>query len=178
MGLMNAVFEKASSLSMHGKLDPSFPNIQTLMAVDPTRMAGAAVPIHWLWLGPTLICVSIGLLASEVAAVALVPVGIMVILTFLQLTIARRIAKARRQMIKFTDSRVQLTTEILHDIRLIKSFAWENHALKMVQEKRAEELKGLRKLLILMGTNMILFSSVQSLFPFALLSRTITFTTT
>ena len=157
MGLMNAVFEKASSLSMHGKLDPSFPNIQTLMAVDPTRMAGAAVPMHWLWLGPVLICVSIGLLASEIKTVALVPVGIMAVLTFLQLMIARRIAKARRQMVKFTDSRVQLTTEILHGIRLIKSFAWENHALKMVQEKRTEELRGLRKLLILMGTNMILF---------------------
>ena len=40
---------------------------------------------------------------------------------------------------------------------MIKSFAWEKHALKMVQEKREEELKGLRKLLVLMGMNMVLF---------------------
>jgi len=157
LGFMNKVWEKAIRLSSAGKQDPSMGNIQTLMAVDPMRIFGGAVGVHWIWLGPVLICAAVGLMAIEIGPVALVPVVVLLIIVFIQIKIVLRIKRTRRNVVQHTDRRVQLTNEILTGIRMIKAYAWEEHATIMVEEARSKELHHLKWLLYYLAANAIVF---------------------
>jgi len=46
---------------------------------------------------------------------------------------------------KAQDERMNLTNEMLQNIKIIKMYAWENIFLKLVSEKRTQELKVLAK---------------------------------
>ena len=98
LGFMNKVWEKALRLSSSGKQDPSMGNIQTLMAVDPMRIFGGAVGVHWIWLGPVLICAAVALMAIEIGWIALVPVCILFLIMFFQIKIVIRIKATRRKL--------------------------------------------------------------------------------
>ena len=101
LGFMNKVWEKALRLSSSGKQDPSMGNIQTLMAVDPMRIFGGAVGVHWIWLGPVLICAAVALMAIEIGWIALVPVCILFLIMFFQIKIVIRIKATRRKLGKY-----------------------------------------------------------------------------
>ena len=157
LGFMNKVWEKALRLSSSGKLDPSMGNIQTLMAVDPMRIMGGAIGVHWVWLGPVLIIAAVFLMAIEIGLVSLVAVGILLVIIVIQINIVLKIKQTRRKLVSFTDKRIQLTNEILTGIRMIKSYAWEEHATLMVEEARQQELFHLKWLLYYLAGNAIVF---------------------
>ena len=157
LGFMNQVWEKAIRLSSAGKLDPSMGNIQTLMAVDPARIMMGAIGVHWVWLGWVLIIASVGLMAVEIGWVALVPVACLLIIVIVQLIVVRKIGKTRRDVVQATDRRVQLTNEFLTGIRMLKMYAWESHAGTLVENARNEELSSLKRLLLLLQTNAVIF---------------------
>ncbi|KAI0691343.1 hypothetical protein BC835DRAFT_1360883 [Cytidiella melzeri] len=58
---------------------------------------------------------------------------------------ARHIQSAQKEKMRKTDSRVQLVTEIMNVIRMIKLFAWERKMHDRLAEKREEELQYLKK---------------------------------
>lgn len=72
LGFMNQVWEKALKISSSGKQDTSMGNIQTLMAVDPMRIMGGSIGVHWAWVGPVLIFAAVVLMSIEIGWVALV----------------------------------------------------------------------------------------------------------
>jgi L-ribulose-5-phosphate 3-epimerase UlaE len=51
----------------------------------------------------------------------------------------------RNKAIKITDKRVQLTTEVLQGIRLIKCYGWEMFYLHRIGGLREAEVKAIRK---------------------------------
>ena len=65
-------------------------------------------------------------------------------------------------IVTFTDKRIQLTNEILTGIRMIKAYAWEEHATIMVEEARTQELYYLKWLLYYLAANAIVFFMVRS----------------
>ena len=75
--LQNAVYKKATQLSSKGRSDPRAGNIGTLIAVDPMRVFGAAIGVHWLWIGWPLIIASVVMVYTEVGELAVVPIGVM-----------------------------------------------------------------------------------------------------
>eukprot|EP01119_Soliformovum_irregulare_P019256 TRINITY_DN6054_c0_g1_i1.p1 TRINITY_DN6054_c0_g1~~TRINITY_DN6054_c0_g1_i1.p1 ORF type:complete len:862 (-),score=273.34 TRINITY_DN6054_c0_g1_i1:36-2621(-) len=68
--------------------------------------------------------------------------------------ISRRIAKARKELIDVTDTRVKLTNEILKGVRVIKFHAYEEQFREKILGIREIELKKLRRLVILREFNM------------------------
>ena len=64
-------------------------------------------------------------------------------------------------IVTFTDKRIQLTNEILTGIRMIKAYAWEEHATIMVEEARTQELYYLKWLLYYLAANAIVFFMVR-----------------
>jgi ABC-type multidrug transport system fused ATPase/permease subunit len=147
LGFMNKIWEKALRLSSYGKLDSKLGNIQTLMAVDPARIMGGAIGVHWTWLGPVLIIAAVCLMSIEIGYVSLISVGILLIIIVVQINIVLRIKSTRRKLVKHTDQRIQLTNEILTGIRMIKCYSWEKHAMNMVSDARNKELYHLKWLL-------------------------------
>eukprot|EP00505_MAST-04D_sp_SCG-Rhode-Island_P002313 Stramenopile-MAST_4_protein_2313 len=157
LGFMNQIWEKAMRLSSAGKLDPSMGNIQTLMAVDPNRIMMGSVGVHWVWLGWILIAASVGFMAVEIGWVALVPVACLIVIIVIQLLIVRRIGSTRRAVVQATDRRVQLTSEFLTAIRMIKMYSWEAAAGSAVEDARSKELSSLKRLLLLLQANAVIF---------------------
>jgi ABC-type bacteriocin/lantibiotic exporter with double-glycine peptidase domain len=52
----------------------------------------------------------------------------------------------RKTYMKTQDRRMNLTTEFLQNIKIIKMYAWEKIFLKLIGERRNDELKVLNKL--------------------------------
>ena len=136
---MNFVFRNAIKLSSTSKLSQSSGNIVTLMSVDPMLVFGGTVPQHWIWLGPVLVVLSMSLLTTELGPISVVPVGMMIIMASVQIKLFNMISITRRALLKKTDKRISVITEILSGIRIIKSYAWEKRAAQQVQGLREQE---------------------------------------
>jgi ATP-binding cassette subfamily C (CFTR/MRP) protein 1 len=52
--------------------------------------------------------------------------------------------KQRKKGVKITDERIRLITEVLHGIRLIKSFAWEDFYSHRIGTLRSREIKTIK----------------------------------
>eukprot|EP00944_MAST-04C_sp_MAST-4C-sp1_P015843 g15843.t1 len=155
--VMNFVYRKAIKLSSTSKLSQSSGNIVTLMSVDPMLVFGGTVPQHWIWLGPVLIVLSMSLLTTELGPISVVPVGMMIIMASVQIKLFNLISITRRAVLKKTDKRISVITEILSGIRIIKSYAWEKRAAQQVQGLREQETTQLRRLLYLQAANQVIF---------------------
>ena len=155
--VMNFVYRKAIKLSSTSKLSQSSGNIVTLMSVDPMLVFGGTVPQHWIWLGPVLVVLSMSLLTTELGPISVVPVGMMIIMASVQIKLFNMISITRRALLKKTDKRISVITEILSGIRIIKSYAWEKRAAQQVQGLREQETTQLRRLLYLQAANQVIF---------------------
>ena len=155
--MMSALFRKMLRISQHCKLEFGAGKITTMMSVDSQRIAMAFVLSHWLWMGPFLCIVSLGLIYSEVGYVVVVPAVLVMIVVFIQARVAKSIGAYRRKIMKLTDKRISFTTEVLSGIRVIKANAWETSASKIVNTIRAQEMRQVRALLLLQAANTCLF---------------------
>jgi uncharacterized MnhB-related membrane protein len=79
--------------------------------------------------------------------------GIILILLPLQIYLARLKSKIGFENTKLTSQRVQIMSEILNSIRLIKFYAWELPFYNEISELRQRELALLRKNLIANAVN-------------------------
>lgn len=76
---------------------------------------------------------------------AFAAVGAMLCLGPYQSTIARLFMKYQNQVLIAADERLSLTTEVFQAIKVLKFFAWERKFAEKLAEKRAAELRALRK---------------------------------
>merc|ERR550534_1607652 len=70
--------------------------------------------------------------------------------------IKKIIVKHKKKLLKWTDTRVKLTTEILQGILLVKMYAWETPFVIRLEKLRRKELSKLKIVLIckMMGVNL------------------------
>ncbi|KAJ7919040.1 P-loop containing nucleoside triphosphate hydrolase protein [Mycena leptocephala] len=76
---------------------------------------------------------------------AFVGMGVMVLLFPLPGYVAKLVQTVQQQRLKKTDARVQVVTETMNVLRMIKLFGWERQMNERVAEKREEELNWLWK---------------------------------
>ncbi|KAJ7293178.1 hypothetical protein C8J57DRAFT_1703993 [Mycena rebaudengoi] len=76
---------------------------------------------------------------------AFVGMGVMVALFPLPGYVAKLVQTVQQQRLKRTDARVQVVTETLNVLRMIKMFGWESQMQERVADKREEELNWLWK---------------------------------
>lgn len=67
--------------------------------------------------------------------------GVFLFFTLLGLPLGRIQLRLRRKTLHAKDVRINIVTEILETIRLLKNFAWEEPWLKKAQQARRRELK-------------------------------------
>lgn len=72
---------------------------------------------------------------------ALVGIAMIVLMSPVNVVIARRMAVMQRDLRKIQDARISAISEYLASIRAIKYFAWENAIVKKVSEIRGREQK-------------------------------------
>ncbi|KAI9983322.1 hypothetical protein PInf_007282 [Phytophthora infestans] len=117
--LLDAVYRKSLRLSSEARQKYSSGEIMTLVSVDIDRVFNGMMNGPWVLLAPigfTISVVLIGVLFDPVAAVAGLVLLILVLAT--SLSLAKRIGRARRDLLHVTAERLRVTSEALQGIRV------------------------------------------------------------
>ena len=63
--------------------------------------------------------------------------------------ITKIVSKYNRQMMKYKDKRTKLISEVVAGIKIIKMYTWEGSYIQRISQVRKEELKLIRKVMML-----------------------------
>ena len=141
--------------------------VANLMAVDTANIAEATSNFHLLWAGvPAELVIGIILLYSLLGYASIAGFAIMVLLLPVKILIARGFSKVQAHIMAATDTRIQATSELIQNIRVIKSFAWEDSFISDIQGKRNLELKRLRRRFVLWTLAVTLYNTTPVLITF------------
>lgn len=121
--------------------------ITNLMSVDTYRIDQASALFHMLWTSPVSLIITLVLLLINLSYNALAGFALLVIGTPFLTNAIRRLLARRKAINKITDQRVSLTQEILHSVRFVKYFGWENSFLERLGEYRDKEIHSIQILL-------------------------------
>ncbi|KAG6960014.1 hypothetical protein JG688_00009817 [Phytophthora aleatoria] len=144
--LLDAVYRKSLRLSSEARQKYSSGEIMTLISVDIDRVFNGMMNGPWVLLAPigfTVTVVLIGVLFDPVAAVAGLVLLILVLAT--SFSLAKRIGRARRDLLPVTEERLRVTSEALQGIRVTKFYAWNESVATRVEKIRREEVKRYRR---------------------------------
>jgi ABC-type multidrug transport system fused ATPase/permease subunit len=116
--------------------------IINLMSVDSFKVSDICAYLHFLWAStPVQFIGTIALLYQVLGYSSFVGIAMMGILLPVNMVIAKQFAKLQKEILAATDARINLTNEVLSNIRIIKFFAWEQRFMGLIDEKRKVELK-------------------------------------
>ncbi|KAI0700341.1 multidrug resistance-associated ABC transporter [Cytidiella melzeri] len=149
--IIGAVFRKSLRLSGRARQSHSVGQITTMISTDATRLDRSSQFMHNLWVAPIQIAIGIGLLIGNIGYSALVGLGVLILGFPFQFILVRTMFAQRKKMVKITDQRVRLTTEVLQGIRLIKYYAWERFYTGQIAKVREAELRTVRKVALARG---------------------------
>ncbi|KAM0253097.1 hypothetical protein ACHAQJ_007419 [Trichoderma viride] len=141
--------------------------IINLMSVDSFKIAEITAYLHFLCASaPTQLTVSVFLLWQVMGLSAIPGIIVMVFLLPINYMLARGFNITSKKIMAATDKRINVTNEILQNIRIIKYFAWERRFGRIVDEKRQAELKALRSRFLLWALAVAIWNSVPVLITF------------
>ncbi|KZV76922.1 P-loop containing nucleoside triphosphate hydrolase protein [Peniophora sp. CONT] len=129
--------------------------ITNLVTTDVDNIVDARDFLTLVLLTPLHIAFSIWMLYSLLGWSSFV--GVAVMLAFLPIpgAIAKNIQRVQREVMKHTDARVQVVTEMMNIIRSVKLFGWEQKIGQLVYNKREDELHWMYKREFLTLGNML-----------------------
>ncbi|KAH7008652.1 hypothetical protein EDB80DRAFT_441471 [Ilyonectria destructans] len=141
--------------------------IINLMSVDSFKIAEVTAYLHFLCAAaPTQLVVAIVLLWQVMGLSAIPGLIIMVFLLPINYALARGFSMTSKKILAATDKRINVTNEVLQNIRIIKYFAWEERFGRIIDEKRRAELKALRSRFMVWALAVAIWNSVPVLITF------------
>ena len=115
---------------------------------------------------PIQIIMAIGLLYRTLGISAFAGIALMALMVPMNSRIARRFGTIQMQVMAATDVRIQSTTEMIRNIRVIKLIAWDLFFQHQIGDKRAAELKALRARYLLWSTAATIWYGLPLLIAF------------
>lgn len=141
--VMAAVYEKELRLSSAGKRRHATGEIVNYISVDAYRLSELIWWMHWTWMVPFEIVVSLGILFA-VVGLATIPGLILIILFILLITpLIMSMQSCQAEFMAAQDERLRATSEILSGMKVIKLQAWEDKFKGFISRMRALEFKWL-----------------------------------
>ncbi|KZV63784.1 P-loop containing nucleoside triphosphate hydrolase protein [Peniophora sp. CONT] len=128
----------AKSRNLAGKLN-------NLISTDLNNITLGKEFMMLAFYAPLMTGFSIWFLYAILGWGAFVGIAVMVLLLPLPGYLATSLHGVQESTMKKTDARVQVVTEIMNVIRMIKLFGWESKINERIAATRKEELKGVRK---------------------------------
>lgn len=135
---------------MKSSSDISQPDITAsvinLMSVDSFKIADVTTYLHFLWASvPVELFLGVALLYQILGYASVAGLGIMVLLLPIKVLVARAFSRVQARIMAATDKRINESSEVFRNIRIIKYFVWEDWFLSAVDMARAIELQRLRR---------------------------------
>lgn len=135
--------------------------IINLMSVDSFKVAEVSAYLHFLIpTVPVQLAIAVTLLYRILGWSSLAGIIVMVCVLPLNIYFARKFSAVQKGIMSATDGRIQVTNEVLQNIRIIKYFAWEQRFAQNVDDKRRVELKALRSRFLVWACALIVWYAV------------------
>ena len=155
--LTHLIYKKVLKLSMSSFQETDVGQILNILANDLNRFEEIAFWMIYLLLAPiaSIICLVITYKYLGNSSFA----GFVILILFIpfQGMMGRLFARFRRKSTEITDKRVNLMTEIVSAIKLIKVYCWEQPFASIVNEIRTKEIQALKRTYFLEGVNAAVF---------------------
>ncbi|XP_023013490.2 probable multidrug resistance-associated protein lethal(2)03659 [Leptinotarsa decemlineata] len=142
--------------------------VVTLISKDVFVFEQAVVYINEMWIHFIEVAVLCCLIYGRIGFSVFSGVIFLLIMTLLQCYIGRKSSLMRRKSAKSTDERIQITTETLSAIKIIKLYCWEKFFGKKINILREKELKHLAPIYYLQCI-VIIMSGTASTISFLLI---------
>jgi ABC-type multidrug transport system fused ATPase/permease subunit len=124
--IIGELFDKALRIDSSEKASMGVGTIVNLQSNDAAKLYKLPQYLHMLWSAPfQIMTVMIMLIRVLHPIPALVGLAVTVALIPLSSLVARALARARTRIVKLTDERVKLSSEVILGIKAIKLYAWE-----------------------------------------------------
>jgi ABC-type multidrug transport system fused ATPase/permease subunit len=141
--------------------------IINLMSVDSFKISEITAYLHFLCASaPAMLIMSIILLWQVMGWSAIPGVIVMAFLLPINYLIGVGFNTTSKKILAATDKRINLTNEVLQNIRIIKYFAWEKRFAMMIDEKRHTELIALRSRFVVWAAAVAVWNFVPILITF------------
>ncbi|KAH7318162.1 multidrug resistance-associated protein [Stachybotrys elegans] len=141
--------------------------IINLMSVDSFKISEITAYLHFLCASaPTQLVLSVLLLWQVMGLSAIPGIIVMIILLPVNYLLAQGFNTTSKNILAATDKRINITNEVLQNIRIIKYFAWEQRFGILIDEKRRAELKALRSRFLVWALAVAIWNAVPVLITF------------
>mmetsp|Transcript_32353 Transcript_32353/g.47555 ORF Transcript_32353/g.47555 Transcript_32353/m.47555 type:complete len:930 (+) Transcript_32353:22-2811(+) len=162
-----AVYKKALKLSSAERQRRSTGQIVNLMTVDAQRIGDVASYLHQIWSSALTIILSFYFLWMQLGPSCLGGVAVIVIAIPINKIIVVHMTRLQKVLMKCRDERVEVNSEVLNGIKVIKLQAWEESYTKKILHLRNTELKQLSRYIIANAIQTMAWTAVRLLVALA-----------
>lgn len=134
-----------------------------LLQVDTTKITRCFSYNGYLFNSPLQISIAIFLIYRQVGNAVWAGVGTILFSMFINFLITGTCKKLNEQVMKIRDGRMERSTELLSNIKMIKSYCWESSFLTKIQEIRKNEMHKTAILNALYSLNIFYFWSLPNI---------------
>jgi len=143
--LIGTLYDKALRIDSTAKGEMGVGAIVNLQANDASKLYKLPQYLHMLWSAPFQILTVMAMLIRILHVLpAVAGLAVTVLLIPLSSLVARRLGQIRKRIVKLTDERVKLSSEVILGIKAIKLYAWEDAYEERILELRRQELRAIR----------------------------------
>ncbi|CAM4841394.1 unnamed protein product [Rotaria magnacalcarata] len=114
--------------------------ITNLLANDANKVELLHYYLNYLWIAPLQTLAVIFILWSYVKYITFIIIGYTLFLLFIQPLFSRLFLYLRAEVLKVTDERVKIMSEIIRSMRIIKMYCWESAFERKVCRIRTREM--------------------------------------
>ncbi|XP_015522174.2 ATP-binding cassette sub-family C member 4 isoform X1 [Neodiprion lecontei] len=175
------IYRKVLRLDLSTTRNGATGKVANLISNDVARFDTVLIYLHFIWIMPFQILLIGYVMWESVGFATLVGVGVMIAQTFpIQGYLTRVAAKLRSSIAARTDERVQVMSEMISGIQVVKMYSWEEPFESIVSKVRAMEMKLITYSAYLRGTHlgMMNFSGRVTIYAtmvtFALMGNSLT----
>jgi ATP-binding cassette subfamily C (CFTR/MRP) protein 4 len=165
--LCQLIFKKVLKLSGSSIASTDLGHILNIIANDLNRFENLGFFITYLAIGPLSIIVSFAITYVYLKNAAYAGFVMLILFVPFQSFMGTLYSKFRAETTVVTDKRVNLMSEILQAIKLIKVYCWESPFSGKVNNIRQEEIRVYRKSYYLDGVNCTFFFAAEKVILFA-----------
>ena len=136
-----AVYRKALLLSAGERQTRTLGEITNLMSIDAQRLQELCNYLHALWYSPLQIALALFFLWRQLGYSSLGGVFVIVIMIPVTKTVAQWMGTKQKALMHAKDRRVELNSEVLSNMKIIKFQAWEEAFQDRIMWLRKQELQ-------------------------------------
>lgn len=171
----HAIYWKNLKLSGKARLEFTNGKITNMVSTDCHRIDFGLAWFHYTWTFPISIGIGVAIVVINIGAPGLVGFAILFSSLIAVVYMGKVVISQRKSVTVITDSRVSLMREILHSMKIIKFYSWEEAYLDKIDKIRKKELKKISSINVLQNILNAIFASIPTLaglVSFIVLSKT------